>query len=65
MSLAMRKNTFKKKTGLNWVLSSRLGHGSTRQVNRVFAHPGLLSYLDRFNHWVDRIPDRPTGPVQV
>jgi hypothetical protein len=51
--LAKRKNTFEKKTGFNRVLPGRPDHGSTRQISRIFVHPGLLLYPDRFSHRID------------
>jgi hypothetical protein len=44
-SLVRRKNTFKKKTNLYRVLSSRPGHGSTRQVDRILPSFCLVQYF--------------------
>jgi hypothetical protein len=45
------KTYLKKKKGLNRVLSSRPGHGSTRFCC-VFIYPGILSYPDWSNYQV-------------
>jgi len=62
--MARRKNTFEKKTGLNWVLSGRPGHRSTGFC-QVFSHPGLLPYPDQSNHQVDQVPGRPAKPSLI